>query len=202
MSYFENEEHFLNYIKKAVRSADKEVELLPMSFYISYIYRTGRADAFSWKLRNEGVQYLEEPLIWKWLSQFHARYRSNDFSHQLTDAFLNALEDLAGVPGVYSFWSEENVVLYVGRSKDLGSRISESFNRFHSYDRPIYVRHIMTQSAANAVVLEAHFITTWNPPLNGADNYQDGLTLTVEPIPDWSEPVRCNWVLHDSNKGQ
>jgi hypothetical protein len=200
MSYFENEEHFLNYIRKAVRNADREVELLPTSFYINYIYRTGKAETFTWTLKSKGVQYLEEPLIWKWLSQARARYRSNNFSHQLTDAFLNALEDLAGIPGVYSFWSVEKLVLYVGRSRNLGERIGHSLSRFYSYDRPIYVRHIMTPSAADAVVLEAYFITTWNPPLNGADSYRDGLTLTVEPIPDWSEPVRCNWVLHEQGK--
>lgn len=200
MSYFENEEHFLNYIRKAVREAGREVELLPTSFYIEYIYRTGKADSFTWTIRSKGVQYLEEPLIWRWLSQTHAPYRSNNFSHQLTDAFVNMLEDLAGMPGVYSFWSAENVLLYVGRSKNLGERMGSSFNRFHSYDRPVYVRHIATQSAADAVVLEAYFITTRNPPLNGLDNYRDGLTLTVEPIPDWSEPVRCNWVLHDPSE--
>jgi len=59
----------------------------------------------------------------------------------------------------------------------------------------------MTQSAADAVLLEAYFITKWNPPLNGMDNYQDGVTLTVEPIPEWSAPVRCNWVLHKNEQG-
>lgn len=197
MSYLQNEQHFLNYIKKVVRGAGRKVELLPESFYISYIWQAGKADAFTWAVKEKGVEYLEEPLIWEWLSKSHSPYRSNEFAHRLTDAFLQAAEDLEGMPGIYGFWSADDVVLYVGRSINLGVRLLQSFNRFHSYDRPIYARHIITQSAADAVMLEAYFLVTWNPPLNSADNYQDGLTLTLGPIPEWSGLTRCNWILDE-----
>lgn len=197
MGYIENEQHFINYIQKAVRDSDEKTNLLSKDFYLNYIYRAGKADEFTWAIKNEGIKVLAEPDIWEWLRKERLRaFRSDGFVHQFTDEFLNMIADLEGQPGVYSFWQGENILLYVGRSINLGQRIPGSFNRFHSYDRPIYVRYIPTQSASDAVVLEAYFIVTYNPPLNGADNFGDPLTLDLQPIPDWLEPVRCNWVLH------
>ena len=195
MGYIKDQKHFLNYLTKAVRESGEQVALLPEAFYLKYIYSAGKADDFAWTIRKEGVRWLAEPDIWQWLSDSRARYRSNNFTLQLTDAFLKIAEEVHGLPGVYSFWSAEDIVLYVGRSLNLGSRLLESYQRFQVYDRPVWSRHIITRSAADAVVLEAFFITTWNPPLNGTDNYNDGLTVTVEPIPEWSELVQCNWVL-------
>jgi len=200
MSFFQNEEHFINYLKKAVRDSGKSVELLPWQFYIDYIYNAGRADAFTWAIKNNGIEALEEPGIWTWLRSVGSNRFNEHFVHQLTDEFLETLDGLRGVPGVYSFYSEDNDVLYVGRSKNLCSRMMGSFARFQTYDRPVYARYVTTRTASDAVILEGYFIATLCPALNGADNFQDGVTLSITPIPEWSERVRCNWIVYEKNE--
>jgi hypothetical protein len=197
MGYFQNEEHFLNYLKKVVRESGELVELLPWQFYIDYIYRAGRAESFTWAIKNNGLGCLEEPGIWNWLRSIGPSNNRERFTHQLTDEFLEVLDGLRGVPGVYSFHSESEVALYVGRSSNLCSRMMGSFARFQPYDKPIYARYIPTRTASDAVILEGYFIALLCPALNGADNFQDGITLTVLPIPEWSERVRCNWIIHE-----
>jgi len=200
MGYIQNEEHFVNFIQKAIKEEGKTVNLLSKDFYLNYIYRQGFADRFTWILKEGDLSILEEPKIWDWLqSQRRQAFRSDSFVHQFTDEFLKVIADLEGQPGVYSFWQSEGVLLYVGRSINLGNRLLGSFKRFHSYDRPIFARYIVTQSASDCVLLEAYFIATCTPPLNGADNYGDKLTVDLQPIPEWSEPVRCNWIINESD---
>lgn len=195
MGYYENEDHFINTLKMYVRDCGGPVELLPWQFYLDYIYHAGRAEAFTWSIKKEGVHHLEEPGIWDWLRRFQSSPFKSEFYHQFTDAFLEIIEELRQVPGVYSFWSEDDVALYVGRSKNLCSRISGSFSRFRSYDKSVYVRYIVTQTAGDAVVLEGYFIAALNPVLNAADNFQDGITVVITPLPEWSERIRCNWII-------
>ena len=108
-----------------------------------------------------------------------------------TKEFQDLIGGLLNVPGVYSFSHLDGFILYVGRSVDLGRRITSSFKgRFLTYDRPVYIKYITTKTASDAVLLEMYFITTTKPPFNGAAKFaNDSLTLTVNPIPDWSTPV-------------
>jgi hypothetical protein len=194
MSYFQSSEHFINYLKKAVRDSGENVDHLPWIFYVDYIYKAGKAEDFSWRVKERGVIALQEREVWAWLKSF-GKDRDKNFKHEITNELTDALDNLRGLPGVYSFWSKEGTALYVGRSINLCSRICDSFKRFKSYNRPVYVRYIVTTTASDAILLESYFIAMLTPPMNSADNYGDEVTLSIGPIPEWSDPVLCNWVI-------
>jgi len=203
MGFIKNKTHFINYINKVIKSApegecDPE-DLLPEAFYVHHIYDKGFADAFTWLIRTEGICVLEEDHVLKFLRDQDSQLRRDVSTYKFTEEFLNVCMDLQGVPGVYAFQREDGTILYVGRSVDVGRRMTSSFNRFVSYDRPVYSKYIVTQTASDAVLLEAFFISTLLPPMNRSDKYIGGLTLTLQPIPDWSEPMLCNFPkMHSS----
>lgn len=137
---------------------------------------------------------LEEDRVLEFLRTEAKQLRSDSdrSSRKFTKEFINLCGDLQGVSGVYAFQRQDCTILYIGRSIDLGGRIASSFNRFVSYDHPVYIKYIVTQTRSDAVLLEVFFIATQTPPMNSMDSYSDGLTLILEPIPDWSEPILCN----------
>jgi hypothetical protein len=76
-----------------------------------------------------------------------------------------------------------------------------SFKRFQNYDRPVHVKYMQTNSAPDAAILEIYFISVMNPPFNRQDHYaKESLTLTVHPIPEWSELTRCNIVVYEETE--
>ena len=205
MSYIKDEKHFINYLNKVLR-ANPDVnaeQILSGKFYIKEIYASGLADEYAWALKQEGAHLLEEERVLEWLAHQRTKHiREYDFTHSLTQAFIELSEDLAYQCGVYSFWNEHESPLYVGRSIRIGHRMMASFGeRFKSYDRPIFVRYIVTNSGPDASLLEIYFIATLNPPFNSLDNYdKEELTLTVSPIPEWSNPIRCNLVIYQGEE--
>jgi len=48
---------------------------------------------------------------------------------------------------------------------------------------------MVTKNAADAILIEVYFINTIKPPLNKSDRGTAELTVTVEPLPAWSEPL-------------
>jgi len=197
MGYIQSREHFSNYIQKAARQSSESIELLPEAFYFKHVYDTGHADEFAWDVKHAGAHLLMEPHIWEWIRRTTAYRRRPDYTLEITKVFSDLLEDLETVHGVYSFWSTESVPLYIGHSISLGKRMRSSYNRFITYDRPVFVRYIATATVSDAIVLEAYFITTLNPSLNVTGNYGDGLTINVSPIPKWSLPIQCNLVTRE-----
>lgn len=149
-----------------------------------------------WKaeVKEHGVKILQEPDVWVWIRALKGSTNRTIFYHIFTNELLEALEGLQKVPGVYSFYSADGICLYIGRSNNLRSRIPGSFSRFKPYNKPVYVKYMTTQTAGDAIVLEGYFIALMNPCLNAADSFQDGVTLTIEPMPEWSELILCNWV--------
>jgi len=200
MGYIQGEKHFFNYLNKVIRespSIDTDA-LLSGQFYKKEIFNAGLADDYTYALRTRGGQLLEEKHVLKWLATQRTKYIEEfKFAHTLTPGFIELLEDLGGVCGVYCFVDVDGDPLYVGRSIRLGQRMLSSFGRFSNYNRPISVKYVQTNSMPDAILLEAYFIAMLNPPFNHKDNYSaDGLTLTLGPIPEWSEPVGCNLVVY------
>ena len=205
MSYIESREHFLNYLKKTVKSnidVLDQSQILSIDFYFDNIYDRGLADEYTWALRNDqvGAKLLEENSVLEWLRAGQEKgldLKECDFVHRLTSEFIELTEKLVRKPGVYSFWREDELPLYVGCStSNLGQRMVSSFQRFASYDRPIFERHIVAPTASDAALLEVHFITTLKPAFNIQNKFaNDELSLIIPNLPDWSDLVRCNTIL-------
>jgi len=63
VSYIQSEEHFKNYLIKAMRnSPEQEMDLLPWAFYVDNIYKIGLTDQFTWALREKGISLLSQLL--------------------------------------------------------------------------------------------------------------------------------------------
>lgn len=206
MNYIKSEDHLINYLNKAIReSGDVDAnKALSAKFYIEEIYDADLADEYTWQLKQTGAHLIEEEYVLDWLAeQRESRISKLDFAHELTKEFLELSQDLETLCGVYSFWNTDSKPLYVGRSMRLGRRILSSFARFGSYDRPIYIRYIQTDSAPNAAILEIYFISLLSPPFNRQDNYAiEDCTLKIGPIPDWSERIRCNITIYENREGR
>jgi hypothetical protein len=199
MGWIKSEEHFINYLKNVASKSDevKTDDILDAETYIEFIYSKKLTDKFTWALRSDPC-LLENEKFFNWLQRNNTTgYLDipSDYEHELTAQFIDELKNLSGVPGVYSFWTKKDTPLYVGVSINLSDRILSSFSeRFRKYKRQVYLRHVVTESAADAAVLEVYFINLLKPALNGSSKYADTLTLSMPAIPEFTEGVLCNTI--------
>jgi hypothetical protein len=205
MGYIQDQEHFINYLNKAIRDMPfplQKEDVLPGKFYITHIYDRGLADKFCWDIHGQGGALISHSRVLEWLEKYNVeRYIVEpNFKHQFTKEFIATCNDLAELPGVYCFCNPETRILYIGTSASLGKRILSSFKRLDAYDRPVYLRYINTETCSDAALLEIYLIATIKPPLNADSKYLDKLTFTVSPIPDWSESILCNIILKEEQE--
>ena len=69
-------------------------------------------------------------------------------------------------PGVYCFFDEFDVLMYVGSSKKLSQRIPQSFFERSKITNIDNIAYITTDSEEDARSLEAYFIGNYKPTLN------------------------------------
>lgn len=83
------------------------------------------------------------------------------------------VENLHDVPGVYAFLGKRNKLLYIGKSKDLASRIPSSWTERKGKAEIKKVMYFITPTEADASVLEMYLITDKKPLLNVDGNTKD-----------------------------
>jgi len=83
------------------------------------------------------------------------------------------LKGIPNLPGVYQFYDENNVLLYVGKAKDLRKRVSSYFSKQHTSSKTMVlvskiedVKFIVVQSEGEALLLENNFIKKFKPRYN------------------------------------
>ncbi|HLU79413.1 MAG TPA: exonuclease domain-containing protein [Burkholderiaceae bacterium] len=88
----------------------------------------------------------------------------------LDPAQVDALPDL---PGVYLFYGDNDLPLYVGKSTQLRTRVLSHFSADHSNDRELSmsqqvrrIEHVVTQGELGALLEEARLIKRLQPTLN------------------------------------
>lgn len=86
--------------------------------------------------------------------------------------FKDELELVPNKPGSYQMYDKNNVVIYVGKAKNLKRRLSSYFNRVHTgktgelVKNIAYFKYIITNTELESFILEINLIKKYNPKYN------------------------------------
>ena len=86
--------------------------------------------------------------------------------------FKEELSLVPHLPGCYLMKNKDNIVIYVGKSKNLKNRLSSYFNREHTGKTMMLVReidhfeYIVTNTEMESLLLEINLIKKYNPKCN------------------------------------
>ncbi len=76
-------------------------------------------------------------------------------------------------PGVYQFFNNDNVIIYVGKAKNLKKRVSSYFAKNHDHGKTrilvskiVDVKHIVVETEMDALLLENNLIKKYQPRYN------------------------------------
>lgn len=83
------------------------------------------------------------------------------------------LATLPNNPGVYQFYDKEQMILYIGKAKNLKKRVSSYFTKKHEYGKTrvlvkkiVYIKHIVVPTESDALLLENNLIKKYQPRYN------------------------------------
>ncbi len=83
------------------------------------------------------------------------------------------LSTLPDNPGVYQFYDADDVILYVGKAKNLKKRVASYFNKNHAYGKTrvmvkkiMAIKHIVVPTESDALLLENNLIKKYRPRYN------------------------------------
>ena len=83
------------------------------------------------------------------------------------------IKTLPNKPGVYQYFDKEDVILYVGKAKNLKKRVSSYFNKTHEYGKTrvlvkkiARIEHIVVNTETDALLLENNLIKKYQPRYN------------------------------------
>jgi hypothetical protein len=195
MAYIKNKEHFNNIINKLIREQDHLIDsskLLNLDMYWE-LQDLNLLDEFSWGIRSDPTLLHEDNYFnWRKANSIASGVCNRYIDKRMTKDFLDKAEEIASLPGIYSFSNESGLCLYLGVSIHLGERILSSFRaRFINYEKKIYFSYLITQTRSDAHVLESAAIATLKPVFNTTGKYDDELTIDIK-IPEFSHKILCN----------
>ncbi|SDL65979.1 excinuclease ABC subunit UvrC [Kriegella aquimaris] len=83
------------------------------------------------------------------------------------------LSTLPNSPGVYQFYDSEDIILYIGKAKNLKKRVSSYFTKNHEYGKTRVmvkkirsIQHIVVPTESDALLLENNLIKKYRPRYN------------------------------------
>ena len=83
------------------------------------------------------------------------------------------LKTLPNSPGVYQYYDADNVILYVGKAKNLQKRVSSYFTKKHENGKTrvlvkkiVSIKHIVVTTETDALLLENNLIKKYKPRYN------------------------------------
>ncbi len=83
------------------------------------------------------------------------------------------VKTLPNLPGVYQYFDINNVIIYVGKAKDLKKRVSSYFNKVHDSGKTnvlvkkiVTIKHIVVATETDALLLENNLIKKHQPRYN------------------------------------
>jgi len=83
------------------------------------------------------------------------------------------VKTLPSSPGVYQYFDEKNIIIYVGKAKNLKKRVSSYFTKTHDNQKTqilvkkiVRIEHIVVASEMDALLLENNLIKKYKPRYN------------------------------------
>ncbi|CAL2079825.1 UvrABC system protein C [Tenacibaculum sp. 190524A05c] len=83
------------------------------------------------------------------------------------------VKTLPNSPGVYQYFDKEDVIIYVGKAKNLKKRVSSYFTKNHEYGKTrvlvkkiVRIEHIVVNTETDALLLENNLIKKYKPRYN------------------------------------
>ncbi len=83
------------------------------------------------------------------------------------------IKTLPNEPGVYQYFDKEDVIIYVGKAKNLKKRVASYFNKNHENGKTrvlvkkiVTVKHIVVNTETDALLLENNLIKKYKPRYN------------------------------------
>jgi len=83
------------------------------------------------------------------------------------------VQSLPSSPGVYQYFNEDGIIIYIGKAKDLKKRVASYFSKQHDDGktrilvRKIYdIKHIVVDTEEDALLLENNLIKKYQPRYN------------------------------------
>ncbi|MDD2409626.1 MAG: excinuclease ABC subunit UvrC [Bacilli bacterium] len=86
--------------------------------------------------------------------------------------FNEELKLVPNKPGSYQMYNENNIIIYVGKAKDLKKRLSSYFRRQNTgktakmVSEIVYFKYIVTETELESFILELNLIKEYNPKYN------------------------------------
>lgn len=117
-------------------------------------------------------------------------------TQSMTFSAASFLKTVPHQPGIYQMFDDTNTIIYVGKAKDLKSRLNSYFNKSEKHIKTTqlishihHVEFILTKTEVEALLLEQSYIKKYLPRYNVL--LKDGkgypyLRLTKEPYPQLS----------------
>ena len=83
------------------------------------------------------------------------------------------IKTLPNEPGVYQYFDKEDVIIYVGKAKNLKKRVASYFNKNHENGKTrvlvkkiVFIKHIVVNTETDALLLENNLIKKYKPRYN------------------------------------
>ena len=83
------------------------------------------------------------------------------------------IQTLPNEPGVYQYFDKDDVIIYIGKAKNLKKRVASYFNKNHENGKTsvlvkkiIYIKHIVVNTETDALLLENNLIKKYKPRYN------------------------------------
>ena len=83
------------------------------------------------------------------------------------------IQTLPNLPGVYQYYDSNDVIIYVGKAKNLKKRVSSYFTKTHENGKTrilvkkiVNIKHIVVDTETDALLLENNLIKKYKPRYN------------------------------------
>ena len=93
-----------------------------------------------------------------------------------TEEFISTLENLLNVHGLYFLYDENKNLIYIGKSKNLGSRILDSTKERQGF----YLKYKLPLTKSDTNILELYYISKFKPKLNSESKEIDDTTIKID----------------------
>ncbi len=106
--------------------------------------------------------------------------------------FIEKLSLIPEKPGCYLYKDKDDIIIYVGKAKNLKRRVNSYFNRIHTGKTKVLVdninsfQYIVTNSEIESLILEINLIKKYNPKYNillKDDKTYPYISLSTKPYP-------------------